>query len=293
MKRYAETPVVFELAGEPMLGICTAPAEPADTAEHGVLVLVGGPQYRVGSHRQFVLLARSLASHGIAVMRFDFCGTGDSGGPDRGFEGRDEEIRAALDAFLATVPNLRRVALWGLCDAASAALFYAPTDARIAGLALLNPWVRSEVGLAQTQLKHYYGARLRDPDFWRKLASGRMNLGAAIGGWIDAVRRSVRRGTGAARDEYGAQSSFQARMAEGWRKFSGSILLIVSGVDLTAKEFLDHAAADPGWRGLVDAPRVCRCDFAEADHTFSSAHWRNQVAVRTAQWIRSLEQAPA
>ena len=42
-----------------------------------VLVVVGGPQVRAGSHRHFVQLARHLATHGHAVMRFDVRGMGD------------------------------------------------------------------------------------------------------------------------------------------------------------------------------------------------------------------------
>ena len=72
---YAEQALVFDCAGERMLGIVAIPEAAQAT---GVLILVGGPQYRVGSHRQFLLLARRLATDGIAAMRFDFRGMGDS-----------------------------------------------------------------------------------------------------------------------------------------------------------------------------------------------------------------------
>jgi len=52
----------------------------------GVLIVVGGPQYRVGSHRQFLLLSRRLAAEGHPVMRFDYRGMGDASGAMRGFE---------------------------------------------------------------------------------------------------------------------------------------------------------------------------------------------------------------
>ena len=52
----------------------------------GVLLIVGGPQYRVGSHRQFVQLARSLAQLDIPVLRFDYSGMGDSAGDKKSFE---------------------------------------------------------------------------------------------------------------------------------------------------------------------------------------------------------------
>ena len=50
------------------------------SAPVGVLIIVGGPQYRVGSHRQFVKLSRALSQHNIASMRLDSSGMGDSSG---------------------------------------------------------------------------------------------------------------------------------------------------------------------------------------------------------------------
>jgi hypothetical protein len=64
-------------------------------------------------------------------------------------------------------------------------------------------------------------------------------------------------------------------MAEGWQQFPGELLLILSGQDYTAKEFIEFSAADPAWSGLADAAKVRRVDLADADHTFSSrAHAR-------------------
>ncbi|KAB8057318.1 hydrolase 1, exosortase A system-associated, partial [Janthinobacterium violaceinigrum] len=58
-----------------LVGILSLPAAPGP---RGVLIVTGGPQYRVGSHRQFVLLARALAAQGVPVLRFDLRGMGDS-----------------------------------------------------------------------------------------------------------------------------------------------------------------------------------------------------------------------
>ena len=54
-----ERGIVFGCAGEELVGVVHPVASPV---ARGVLVVVGGPQYRVGSHRQFVLLARRLAA---------------------------------------------------------------------------------------------------------------------------------------------------------------------------------------------------------------------------------------
>jgi len=155
-----ETPLVFTLGADALVGVLSAPDGPA--SETGLLVVVGGPQVRMGSHRQFVQLTRHLAAHGIAAMRFDVRGMGDSSGEAAGFERLHEDIEAAVSELMRRRPEVKRVALWGLCDGASACLLYLQRkpDARIAGLALLNPWVRSEQTLARARVRHYYWHRL-------------------------------------------------------------------------------------------------------------------------------------
>ncbi|MCC8999300.1 MAG: hydrolase 1, exosortase A system-associated, partial [Candidatus Contendobacter sp.] len=140
MTTYQESPLIFECEGAHLLGVLHSGTL---GATRGVLIVVGGPQYRVGSHRQFVLLARDLAQAGVPALRFDYRGMGDAEGEFAGFERIDADIAAAVDVFFTQVPGLQDVVIWGLCDAASAALFYAWLDPRIAGLVLLNPWLRT------------------------------------------------------------------------------------------------------------------------------------------------------
>ncbi len=277
---FTEKALVFHAAGESLLGIVALPDTAADC---GVLLVVGGPQYRVGSHRQFLLLSRRLASEGYPVLRFDYRGMGDSGGEMRDFEAVSEDIGAAIDALLRDCPKVRRVVLWGLCDAASAALLYvqASGDRRVAGLALLNPWVRSEVSLAQTHIKHYYGQRLIQREFWFKLLSGKMRVLESIKDLLSSVMRA--RGK---RVQAGNESlSFQDRMAEGLKQFSGVVLLILSGQDYTAKEFLEFVGVSPSWAGLMGANNVTRVDIPDADHTFSGNALRATVENVTLQWL--------
>ena len=76
-----------------LTGILSQPEQASDTT---VIVVVGGPQYRVGSHRQFLQLARHLARQGYPVLRFDGRGMGDSSGLLRSFEEIDDDIGAAI-----------------------------------------------------------------------------------------------------------------------------------------------------------------------------------------------------
>jgi exosortase A-associated hydrolase 1 len=162
---YDERALALECEGDALVGVLAVPERPHRV---GVLVIVGGPQYRVGSHRQFLLLARALAGEGFPTLRFDCRGMGDGCGELRSFQDIDPDIAAAIAVFQTHCPEVDRIVLWGLCDGASAALlyWYASLDQRVAGMVLLNPWVRSEAVMAKTHIKHYYGQRLLEKEFW-------------------------------------------------------------------------------------------------------------------------------
>jgi exosortase A-associated hydrolase 1 len=191
---YREQALALTCGAATLPAILTLPASaaPQPPGTRGVLVIVGGPQYRAGSHRQFTLLARSLAAQGIPVMRFDARGMGDAEGGQRTFEDLAEDVRAATDCFMRAVPGLRDVVLWGLCDGAAAAVLHGGSDERISGLVLLNPWARDEAGLAKAMLKHYYLRRLADPALWRKVFSGRFDLRASAASLAAHIGQALR-----------------------------------------------------------------------------------------------------
>lgn len=253
------------------------------TPRRGVVFVVGGPQYRAGSHRQFLLLGRSLARSGIPVLRFDHRGIGDSDDPYLGFEALDDDIAAAIDVFLAECPGIQEVVLWGLCDAASAILFYAHRDPRVAGIALANPWVRTAEGEARAYLRHYYLRRLGERVFWRALVAGRVNPATAA----RSLAQHLRRGLGRKAASFTSDDALPNRMAQGLARFSGPILLILSGQDLTAREFEDTVAQSGEWCKLLNNHRVRREQLPAADHTFSSRRWHDRVTSVTLDWLRS------
>jgi len=202
----------------------------------------------------------------------------------------EDDIRHALDYFFEQVPTMKEIAIWGLCDAASAALFYAHKDPRVRGLVLLNPWVRTEEGMAKAYLKHYYLSRLSDRELWSKILRGRFDYRSAMGSMFRMIGKALpgrAANTIEAAPTGVAAAPLPERMRDGFEHFDGRVLLIISGNDLTAKEFLDVVAASHKWQKLLQSPRVQRRDLPEANHTFSQRDWRDQVASWTSDWIKS------
>jgi exosortase A-associated hydrolase 1 len=278
-----ESALIFNCGAARLLGILSCGPMNSDL---GVLIVVGGPQYRVGAHRQFVALARSLAEAGFPVLRFDYRGMGDSEGDLRNFEDAAADIAAAIDVLQKAVPGVRRVALWGLCDGASAALLYlhAQRDARVSGLALLNPWVRSEASLAKTHVKHYYRQRLTEREFWLKLFSGKVALGA-LTGLVQNLRQAFG-GAGSTGPTAGkAVPPYQDRMAQAWGAFPGEILLMLSEHDYTAREFLEYTAGNAPWQQALKARPTPCVPIAGADHTCSQPQAQRAVQDATAEWL--------
>jgi uncharacterized protein len=256
----------FSCNGSNLVGIVDVPER---ALSRGVLVVAGGPQYRVGGHRQFTLLARMFAARGIPVMRFDRRGMGDSEGEPRAFDVIDDDIEAAMKEFFMQMPEMKEIVILGLCDAAAAAAFYAHTDKRVRGLVLLNPWVRTPESAARATLRHYYLARLGEIAFWKKVATGNLDLAASAA----ALRHNMRLAAG------DRTASLPQRVVASLRCFDGQVLVVLGAADATALEFAE----------LVEKHdlKCRRADIPNANHTFSSREWRDDVAQISANWITS------
>lgn len=279
---YSESAFCFDCLGDQLVGITAEPERNASEAsELGVLIVVGGPQYRVGSHRQFVLLSRDLAEKGIPCMRFDFRGMGDSTGKQRSFDDVSADIKSAVDCFFARVPGIKRVVLWGLCDGASAACFYAPQDGRVAGLVMLNPWVRTGALEARTKLRHYYLKRLFDLNFWRKLLSGGVRLSTTVNDLAKTADALQKAGPDA--------HSLPQKMAKALADAGVPFAVFLSQRDYVAREFEDVVSREARWQALMHGESMLACERFDADHTFSSAAARGDVAKMTLNIVRDID----
>lgn len=288
----SESTFGFDCGGASLVGILHQPD--ASPRPRGVLFVVGGgPQYRAGGHRQLTLWSRQLSAEGFPAFRFDYRGMGDAHGRFAGFEGVDEDIKAAVDRFFAASPGLQEIVLWGECDAASAILFYAHRDPRVKGVVLLNPWVRTEAGEAKAILRFYYLQRILQPSFWKKVLSLRFNPFASAASAMKLVQQSRTAPAGAAApadDGLGAAlagGTLPERLLQGLTRFQGPVLLVLSGRDLIAREFDQLVQGSAAWQAQFRQKALTRHDLPEGDHTFSSALLRNQVVGWGLQWLRS------
>jgi exosortase A-associated hydrolase 1 len=280
-----ERAITLQCGGLQMLGILHLPDPGQDARRTGVVIIVGGPQYRVGSHRQFVLMARQLARQGYPVLRFDCVGMGDSDGKHRGFENLGADIDCAISAFFAEVANLEGVTLFGLCDGASAACIRANRDPRIHALILANPWVRTEAGAAETLIRHYYLQRLLKRSFWGKLLSDGFSVSRAVSEFVGVVRRALRKSP---QGPAATPGNYIDAMERGLTLFKGNVLLLMSENDLTRQEFDLLCQRSERWRALVVRRNVSRADIVGADHTFSTRGSLDVVTDRVVSWLEML-----
>jgi len=277
---FNETAFTFNHQQKPdlkLLGIIHYPEK--KITDKALLIIVGGPQYRVGSHRQFLLLARFLAEQGITVMRFDYQGMGDSDGKITDFEHISSDIDSAVE-ILKQKTNCQEIILWGLCDAASAALFYSLQEQnKIAKLILLNPWVRTTEGEAKAIVKHYYLRRLRSPDFWKKLLKGGIKIKSSMQSLQQNIQKIKKQ------DKVMIDLSLPEKMQKAVMAFNKPILFILSGEDLVADEFRDLIKISADWKMAMQNKGIEVITIKEANHTFSKQSWRQNVEVLTKQFM--------
>lgn len=207
---------------------------------------------------------------------------GDSAGDPRDFEHIALDIRAALDCFSVHRPGLRGVVLWGLCDAATANAFYAASDSRVLGQIALNPWVRTSSGAAQAFIRHYYLQRIVSRAFWRKVFSGKWPMMQAARDFFSKLGHSRAKAVDARGEN---RASLPERLSVAQQAAGGPTLVILSGQDLTAREYDDRVSESPAWSAWLASPKVALYRLDAADHTFSRAVWRDQVADWSRDWM--------
>ncbi len=187
MKDATERPVRF---GAGLHGVLCTPTM-ATAQGRGVLFCNTGGDPRAGIGRFAAQAARILAQNGIASLRFDFAGVGDSpmsAGRVRSHvyeTSREADLQAAVNFLQAQ--DLDRIDLVGVCAGAYHALHAAMSDRRISGVFAISPaklvWRTGDPLTAgridQGPATRLYMRRLRQLQTWSRFAAGQVDVGAA------------------------------------------------------------------------------------------------------------------
>lgn len=189
----------------------------------GVLLVIGGSQTRIGSHRMYERLAKALADKGFPCFRYDRRGVGDSSGEDPGYRASGSDVAAAAAAFREESPAVRKMIGFGLCDGASACALFGRA-AGLDGLILVNPWLvetTEQDSPPPAAIRHYYRKRLTSRDGWTKILTGAVNWRKLFSG----VRKAAAPAT---------QAPLAAEIARALRESSLPTYLILAEGDATA-----------------------------------------------------------
>jgi alpha-beta hydrolase superfamily lysophospholipase len=141
-----EEPVFFDSGGRRLFQVRHVPDGPV----RGALVVCHPfGEEKKSAHRHFVELCRLLAGSGVASIRFDFTGCGDSDGGlrDATVERWTEDTRNALDACEGLAPGAPRFLL-GLRLGAAVAALAVRDRPDVRGLALWQPIVDAKRAFA-------------------------------------------------------------------------------------------------------------------------------------------------
>ena len=242
----------------------------AETGATGLLMVTGGSQTRIGSHRMYERLGKSLSKNGFPCFRYDRRGVGDSAGEDPGFRGSGADLAAAAATFRATA-KVDRVVGFGLCDGASALALFGRA-AGLDGLILVNPWlVEAEADAPPpAAIRAYYRKRLTRVAGWKKILSGAVDYRKLLNGIGKAS--ATPEGSPLALD---VAASLRAGGLRAW--------LILAEGDATAigatQELMARAFA-----GLIEGREVVKTD----SHTFARPGDAETLLAATIRALRTL-----
>ena len=189
----------------PMVGVwCRAEHPPEATAKHPLVLMCNtGRTPHTGWGRDWVDLARALASQGIDSLRFDLPGWGDSlpiPNPPRAPLYCDE-LQPLYAEVVQRAASKQPVVLLGFCSSTYWAFRQARSDAHVAGLVLVNipafDWpqgVRVEERIQPTTRSvEGYKKLAFQAETWKRLFSGEIDLKPIVGKFTNMAQSRLTR----------------------------------------------------------------------------------------------------
>ena len=263
-------------AGERLLGIVTLPVQRHADAP-ACLFLNAGVVHRIGPHRINVKIARALAGIGMASIRIDLSGMGDSP-PAPGAEHSGEQtVRDLQDAMthLEQTLGVRRFIVFGLCSGAVHAYWLAQRDERVVGVTMFDSYVYPTL---KTHLLRRW-SRLRTSS-WRSLARKPLE-------WLRRPPRVEQSGETSQDQHMGIPTRAQfAQVMNALTARGVSVYLYYSASFL--EKFNYHGQMRDSFRGQPFLSRI-RYDYEpDVDHTVTSLYAQRKVVAAVLDWAQSV-----
>lgn len=141
---YSEQKVSFKSESEDIVGKMLLPSD-NKAGEKLPAIIVLGPWTQVKEQVQYAY-GKQLASHGYAVLNFDFRFWGESGGKPRYYESTSEKVKDALNAvaYLKTLPyvDAANINMIGVCAGAGITMKTVMQTKDIARVATVAAWLQ-------------------------------------------------------------------------------------------------------------------------------------------------------
>lgn len=228
---------------------------PDATPAPGVVMCHGFTGHRIEAHFLFVKAARALCDAGLAVLRFDFRGSGESAGEfrDMTISGEIADALAALE-FMRSEPGVDadRIALIGLSLGGLVAACAAARDGGVSALVLWS----AVANLPGVLAERFAGAQV-ELEQRGCVELGPHEIGAGFVADLDRI------------DPCAEVCSYDGPT------------LVVHGSDDQSVP-VDHADL---YLGALRGGDATKHIVAGADHTFSSVAWEREVIGVTRDWL--------
>lgn len=282
---FIEQHVAFGPDGSLRGVLCKPKSDEASTIVH---MLNAGANSHIGWARMGTEHARTLAAHGIASLRYDFSGIGDSDW--RGDDAREnmysprhiDDAIAAVDASIAL--GCERIILSGLCSGGYVAFRATARDPRIAGVVIVNalrliwhPHDTLEGTEAQlVQPDAIYREKLFSPSEWKRLLSGGISIERLVRvarSFGQRIVDKVGRRFGYERvepDGKDVRAALQAITQRG-----AFITFAHSDRDQSDQEAARHFGSGAAW--ALRQPNVRRLTIERADHEVTQPWGRDRL----------------
>jgi hypothetical protein len=158
-------------ARDGLVGILTTPVQ--QRARFAVLLSNTGTHHRVGPYRLNVELARAFAADGIATLRYDRSGLGDSARRDAPGSDHAHAVEDTRDAMtvLTAMLGVDRFVLVALCSGVDTAHEVSREDARVVGAVFIDGYAYPTAGFHWRRTL----PRLFDAARWWRFARRRLH----------------------------------------------------------------------------------------------------------------------